>query len=114
MQGYLLVEQAVHVRSQRSHHFLQAVYGGHAHACRLLGTQTKEDSQDRNDGSEREKGQDRGQQVEEDIQRHLGLIRGYKPFYQMKEIHIICDNFRVRSSVYAGQTPHWAYRNTYV
>lgn len=97
MQSDLFVKDAVEVRSQRSEYLLQTVYGGHADACRLLGTQAEEYSQHRNDRGEGEKRQDSRQQVEQDVQRHLGLIRRYEPFYQMKEIHIICDNFRVRS-----------------
>ena len=97
MQSDLFVKDAVEVRSQRSECLLQTMHGRQTHARRLLDTQAEEYSQYRNDRGEGEKRQNSRQQVEQDVQRHLGLIRRYEPFYQMKEIHIICDNFRVRS-----------------
>ena len=86
MQRYLLVEQAVHIRPQGCDSLLQAADRTQIHPLHLDRREAEQDSQHRNDSREREERQHRREEVKEDIQPHLRLIRRQKTMEDMQEV----------------------------
>ena len=87
VQGDLVIEEIVEVGPQGGEGVLESADGVELGPLDVHGGQTEEDPQHGDDGGEGEQGQDRREEVEQDVQTHLHLIRRHETFYEFQERH---------------------------